>query len=88
MVTEVGAAISDWDRDGRMWWLALAGKTRRSHASRLFESLYMRIIASRKLLQGSIRKGRCGNWPNMLQVLSKSAPQQSEHEHFVYNCDY
>ena len=27
MVTEVGAAISDWDRDGRMWWLALAGKT-------------------------------------------------------------
>jgi len=25
MVTEVGAAISDWDRDGRMWWLA--GKT-------------------------------------------------------------
>ena len=56
MVTEVGAAISDWDRDGRMWWLALAGKTRRSHASRLSESLYMRIITSRKLLHGIVFK--------------------------------
>ena len=38
--------------------------------------------------QGSIRKGRCGDWPNMLQVPSKAAPQQSEHEHFMYNSDY
>ena len=40
MVTEVGAAISDWDRDGRMWWLA--GKTLPDAAR--FVSLYTRII--------------------------------------------
>jgi len=47
MVTEVGAAISDWDRDRRMRWLA--GKHYQTAAR--FVSLYMRVITSRKLLQ-------------------------------------